>query len=120
LQGIQGITGPQGPAFFPLTGPSYLETRVLGADDASKLVKMNSASPTNLVIAADGTGGFTFDPGTQIVFTQLNTGAVTVTFSSPVSVVSEGGRFTTKSRYAVGSLIKLGTNSWLLSGNLVV
>jgi len=54
------------------------------------------------------------------VFTQLNTGAVTVTWPSGVSVVSEGGRYTTKARYAVGSLIKLGANSWLLSGNLVV
>jgi hypothetical protein len=120
IQGIQGIQGPTGPEYYFLTGPSYLETRVIGSADVAKLVKMNSTSPTNLTIPADGTGGFTFETGTQIVFTQLNTGTVTVTWSAPVSVVSEGGRFTTKARYAVGSLIKLGTNSWLLSGNLVV
>jgi hypothetical protein len=120
IQGIQGPVGPTGPEYYFLTGPSYLETRVLGASDLAKLIKMNSASPTSLTIPADGTDGYTFPTGTQIVFTQLNTGAVTVTFSSPVSVVSEGGRFTTKARYAVGSLIKLGANSWILSGNLVV
>jgi hypothetical protein len=120
IQGIQGITGPTGSEYYFLTGPSYLETRVLGPSDLAKLVKMNSTSPTSLTIPADGTDGYTFPTGTQIVYTQLNTGTVTVTWSSPVSVVSEGSRYTTKARYSVGSLIKLGANSWLLSGNLVV
>jgi hypothetical protein len=107
-----------------LTGSNYLTSIILTSGDAARIVKMNSSSAVDVTIPLDGfnsgSGAYTFPVGTQIVFTQLNTGTVTVTWSAPVSVVSEGGRFTTKARYAVGSLIKLGTNSWLLSGNLVV
>ena len=72
-----------------------------------------------MTVPLDGASGYTFPVGTQIVLTQLGTGVVTINGSAGVSVLSEGGRFTTKGRYAVGSLIKLSTNSWLLSGNLV-
>jgi cobalamin biosynthesis protein CbiD len=74
----------------------------------------------SLTIPPDGTGGYTFPVGTQIVVVQLGTGQVTISGSTGVSVVSEGGRNITKAQYAIASLIKLGNNSWLLSGNLSV
>ena len=120
LQGIQGVTGPQGPAFFNLTGPQYLESRTLIAADAAQLVKINSSSATAVTVPLDGTDGYTFPVGTQIVITQLGNGPVTVGGVVGVSVLTEGNRYTTKARYAVASLIKLSANSWLLSGNLVV
>jgi hypothetical protein len=54
------------------------------------------------------------------VFTQLGVGQVTVKGQVGVLIRTEGSRITTKARYAVGSLIKLATNEWLLSGNLTV
>jgi collagen type VII alpha len=118
--GPRGLTGPQGPAFFNLTGPQYLESRTLIAADAAQLVKINSSSATAVTVPLDGTDGYTFDVGTQIVLTQLGNGPVTIGGVVGVSVLSEGNRYTTKARYAVASLIKLSANSWLLSGNLVV
>jgi hypothetical protein len=117
-QGVQGITGPTGPAFFNLTGPQYLSSVTLTANDNASLVKLNSSSPTVVTVPADGTGGYTFDTGSQIVLTQLGSAVFSVTGAAGVSVLSEGSRYTSKQRYAVASLIKLGANSWLLSGNL--
>jgi hypothetical protein len=118
--GAQGITGPTGPAFFNLTGPQYLGSRTLIAADTAQLVKINSSSATTVTVPLDGTDGYTFPVGTQIVITQLGNGPVTVSGVVGVSVLTEGNRYTTKARYAVASLIKLSANSWLLSGNLVV
>ncbi len=90
----------------------------LTANDAASLVKLNSSIPSVITVPADGTGGYTFDTGTQIVLTQLGSAVFSVTGAAGVSVLSEGSRYTSKQRYAVASLIKLGANSWLLSGNL--
>jgi hypothetical protein len=81
---------------------------------------MNSSVGLTLTVPLDGAGGYTFPIGTQIVVTQLGTGQVTISGASGVSVLSEGNRRITKARYAVASLIKLSSNSWLLSGNLLV
>jgi collagen type VII alpha len=117
--GPTGATGATGPAFFNLIGPQYLESRTLIAADKASIVKINSSSASVVTVPLDGTDGFTFDIGTQIVITQLGTGVVTIVGTPGVSILTEGGRVTTKARYAVASLIKLGNNSWLLSGNLV-
>ena len=135
-QGAQGITGPQGatgpsvtgptgaigPAFFALTGSQYLNSITLTAGDKSSLVRINSSSPTVVTVPLDSE--YNFDVGTQIVITQLGIGLVTIAGASSggvsVNILSEGSRYTTKARYAVASLIKLGNNSWLLSGNLSV
>jgi hypothetical protein len=118
--GVTGPTGPTGPANFNLIGAQYLASTTLGSADRATIVKMNSSNPMVLTVPLDGTGGFTFDTGTQIVVAQLGVGQITITPGAGVSVLTEGARYITKSRYAVASLIKLGANQWLLSGNLTV
>jgi hypothetical protein len=124
ITGPTGGTGPTGPANFELTGSNYLTSIILTSGDAARIVKMNSSSAVDLTIPLDGfnpgTGAYTFPVGTQIVFTQLGVGQVTVKGQVGVLIRTEGSRITTKARYAVGSLIKLATNEWLLSGNLTV
>ena len=82
-------------------------------------MKINSSISTTVTVPADGANGYTFPVGTQIVLTQLGVGQFLIQGQSGVVIDSEGSRFTTKARYAVASLIKLGANQWLLSGNLV-
>jgi hypothetical protein len=122
--GPQGDLGPTGPANYELTGSNYLTSIILTSGDAARIVKMNSSTPVDLTIPLDGfnsgSGAYTFPIGTQIVFTQLGVGQVTVKGQVGVLIRTEGSRITTKARYAVGSLIKLATNEWLLSGNLTV
>jgi len=121
VTGPTGATGATGPANFELVGPQYLTSTVeLQETDAAKILKINNSTGTTLTIPADGTNGYTFPEGTQIVITQLGVGQVTFAGAAGVSLLTEGTRLTTKARYAVASLIKVGENSWLLSGNLVV
>jgi hypothetical protein len=117
---VTGPTGATGPANFALTGAQYLTSMILTEGDEATIVRMNSSSAVTMTVPLDGFSGYTFPTGTQIVFAQIGVGQVTVGFQAGVSVLTEGSRFTTKARYAVGSLIKLGANSWLLSGNLTV
>jgi hypothetical protein len=84
----------------------------------AKIVKVNSSAPTTLTVPVDGAGGYTFPIGTQIIITQIGTGQIVVAGASEVIIRSEGGRLTTKGRFALASLIKLGANEWLLGGNL--
>ena len=115
---VTGPAGPTGPAFFNLIGPQYSASVTLQESDAGKIVKINSLTATNLTIPLDNTGGYTFPDGTQIVVTQLGQGPVTIVGAAGVSVLTAGARNITAARYAIASLIKLGDNSWLLSGNL--
>jgi hypothetical protein len=118
VTGPEGPIGPTGPANFALVGPQYLGSRTLEESDAAKIVKVNSSLATVITVPLDGTSGYTFPEGTQIVITQLGVGQVTIQGAAGVSVLSEGSRIITKARYSIASLIKLSANSWLLSGNL--
>jgi hypothetical protein len=123
-QGDLGPTGPQGnvgatgPARYDITQQTYLASMTVTAQDISGLIKMNSSSLTVITVPLDGANGYTFATGTQILFVQLGVGQVRAEGSAGVSIRTEGSRTTTKARYAVGSLIKIATNEWVLSGNL--
>ena len=114
------VTGPTGPAYYFLTGDEYTTSHTLSSSDQAKIVKMNSVESMTLTVPLDGSGGYTFDIGTQIVAVQLGVGQITVLGASGVSVLSEGSRNITKARYAVASLIKISANTWILTGNLTV
>jgi hypothetical protein len=116
--GITGPTGATGPAFFPLTGTTYTTSHTLVAGNAGTLVKMSVSSAHTLTIPPEIT--YNFPVGTQIVVVQLGAGQTTITPGAGVSLVSEGGKRITKAQYATASLIKLGTDQWLLTGNLTV
>jgi hypothetical protein len=118
--GVTGPTGATGPVFSELVGAQYASSIVLSETDANSIVKVNSSLATTVEVPLDGAEDYTFPEGTQIVITQLGVGQVSIIGASGVLVLSEGSRFVTKARYAVASLIKLGANSWLLSGNLLV
>jgi hypothetical protein len=79
---------------------------------------MNVATAHTVTISPDITTNF--DVGTQIVVVQLGVGQTTFTAGSGVSLFTEGGKRITKAQYATASLIKLGPDNWLLSGNLTV
>ena len=118
LTGATGATGPTGPPVFELLGPTYFDSVTLSGPDQSTLIKINSTQPRTVTIPTDA--AFDFPDGSQILIVQLGVGQVTIQGASGVQVLSEGGRVVTKARYAVASLIKLGTNQWLLTGNLSV
>jgi hypothetical protein len=49
---------------------------------------------------------------------QYGAGQTTVTSSMGVTLRSSGGKTKLAAQYAMGSLIKIGTNEWILAGDI--
>jgi hypothetical protein len=96
------------------TGTTY--TLVLG--DANDMVTLNNAGAITLTVPPNSS--VAFPVGTQIDLAQLGAGAVTVTQGSGVTVnVHADDTRVMDGQYAVATLVKYATNTWLLFGKLV-
>ncbi len=93
------------------TGTTY--TLVL--TDASKLITMTNTSGITLTIPLNSS--IAFDIGTQILITQLGTGNVTVAVTSGVTLRSAASDVNLNQQYSVASLIKIASDTWLLTGD---
>ena len=89
-------------------------TLVLG--DAGKYVTLSNAASITLTIPANAT--VAFDVGTVVNVVQLGAGQVTIAGAVGVTVNSEGSKLKLKGQYAVASLLKTATNTWVALGNL--
>ena len=89
-------------------------TLVLG--DAGKYVTLSNAASITLTIPTNATVGF--DVGTVVNVVQLGAGQVTIAGAGGVTVNSEGSKLKLKGQYAVASLLKTATNTWVALGNL--
>jgi hypothetical protein len=94
------------------TGTTY--TLVL--TDAGKLVTLNNGSAIALTVPTNAS--VAFDIGDQINLLQLGAGQVTVAGDAGVTVGSEGTKLKLKDQYAIGTLVKTDTDTWVLVGNL--
>jgi len=88
----------------------------LQLSDAGKLLQLNRASANDLRLPANSS--VAFPTGTQISIMQYGAGQTTVTTSGGVTLRSSGGKTKLAAQYARGSLIKIGTNEWVLSGDI--
>ena len=66
--------------------------------------------PTNASVA--------FSTGTQILFSQHGAGQVTFAAAGGVTVRAAGGKLKTTAQYSMGSLIKIATDEWYITGDL--
>lgn len=94
------------------TGTTY--TLVL--TDAGKLVTLNNALAITLTVPANSSVAFAV--GDQINLLQLGAGQVTVAGAGGVTVNSAGALLKLSAQYALGTLVKTGTDAWVLIGNL--
>lgn len=92
------------------TGTSY--TLVL--TDAHKLVTLSNASAITLTVPTNAS--VAFDTGDQVNLLQLGAGQVTVS-GAGVTFRSEGSKLKLKGQYAMATLVKIGTDEWVLVGN---
>lgn len=93
-------------------GTTY--TLVLG--DAGKMVSLNNAAAITLTIPLNAT--VAFPTNTEIDLCQLGAGQVNVSPTGGVTLNSFASLTHLGGQYAGGSLKKLGTDTWLLVGNL--
>lgn len=116
--GADGATGPTGPAgadapaVVAINQQSGNYTLVLS--DKDKMVELTSSSAVTITIPAEAS--VNFPVGTTLMLVQIGTGQVTVS-NSGITLVSASGT-KTRARYSVASLVKRGSDSWLLSGDL--
>jgi len=84
--------------------------------DSSKVIEMSSTSANTLTIPTNASVPFPI--GTQILIIQTNTGQTTVAGASGVIVNGTPG-LKLRTQFALATLIKRGTNTWLLAGDVV-
>ena len=94
------------------TGTSY--TTVLGDD--GKLITLDNASAITLTIPPNGTVAYGI--GTQLNLMQLGAGQVTITPGAAVTIRSAGSKLKTSAQYAVATVVKIASDTWVAVGNL--
>lgn len=101
--------GSSGMTVNPQTA-SY--TAVIG--DANCLVTMSNASANNFTVPPNSSVAFT--TGTTIIVSQIGAGATTLVAGSGVTLSSPNG-LVVYTQYSCVSLIKIATDTWLVSGD---
>lgn len=88
----------------------------LVAGDAGKLVTMSNASANNLTVPPNSSVAFA--TGTRIDIIQKGAGQTTIVAGSGVTLNSKGSALKLSGQYAGASLIKYGTDTWFVVGDL--
>jgi hypothetical protein len=130
-QGVTGPTGPTGPSVTGPTGPTGAEgswttaqainaqtdTYTLVLSDSGKLVKCTKVSAMNIVVPTNANEAFSI--GQRVDLLQYGAGQVTVSGDTGVTIRSTP---TSKLRtqYSSASLVKIGSDEWLLVGDLAL
>lgn len=94
------------------TGTTY--TAVL--TDDGKLVTLDNASAITFTVPLNSSVAFGI--GTQINLMQLGAGQVTISPAVGVTIRSAGSKLKTNAQYAVGTIVKIATDTWVAVGNL--
>jgi hypothetical protein len=92
-----------------------LTAYTLALTDDGIIVEANSTSAIVLTVPLNST--VAFPTGTKITIIRTNTGAVSVSGASGVTINSTPG-LNLRAQWSAATLLKRGTNSWLLMGDL--
>lgn len=85
--------------------------------DQSKIIEVDSLSATTITIPADAS--VAYPVGTYIVVIQTNTGQVSIAGSGFTPSYSPSLGLKLRERWCMATLIKRGTNSWIVTGDTV-
>ena len=98
----------------PATNERTTNYTLLIGDDGI-IVEANSTSPITITVSLNSTTPFPI--GTKITLIRTNTGAVTIAGVVGVTVNATPG-LNLRAQWSAATLLKRGTNSWLLMGDL--
>ena len=84
--------------------------------DANKLLRVNSASAVSVTVPINAS--VSFSTGTTVLLYQAGAGAVTISGAAGVTINSLNSASAITGQYGQASLIKRGTDEWLLAGNI--
>lgn len=88
----------------------------LDLSDAGRVIEVNSAS--NLTVTIPVNSSVAFATGSTVVVTRRGSGEVSIAGSGGVTTRSQDGQLRIGKQYAAAALIKIGTDEWLVVGNL--
>lgn len=120
ITGPTGPTGAQGPAGNPT---SSLNINVQGGTyslvvgDAGGVIQMTSGATAILTIPTNASQGFTV--GAQIAILQTGVGPIIIAGAGGVTTVSRNNWFRLGGQYSMASLLKIETDTWVASGDLI-
>lgn len=109
-----GITANKLDGVLDLATKTADYTLVLA--DAGRVIDVNSSS--NLTVTVPDNATAAFATGAQVVITRRGTGDVTIAGAGGVTLRSADSRAKIGKQYAAVAVIKIGTDEWLLVGNL--
>ena len=84
--------------------------------DAAKIVNCNSGSAMNVTVPPNSSVAFTI--GSQILVAQYGAGQVTIVAGAGVTLRSDSSKLKIASQYSAATLVKIGTDEWMVFGNL--
>lgn len=105
--------GPINIALNSQTGTAY----TAALTDNNKLITLDNSSAITLTVPLNSS--VAFPTGAMVNFMQLGAGEVSVTGASGVSVSSPNG-YKTRAQYSLATVVKLGSDSWVLIGDIEV
>ena len=111
--GSQGLVAP-----LKFTTAPVNTNYTLVYTDEGKMVEMNYNVDAPLTVTIPLNSSVAFPIGTEISVIQIGAGTTVITGSSGVTVNSYLGYKTIDAQYGVASVVKRGTDSWYLFGNL--
>jgi collagen type VII alpha len=121
-QGNAGPTGPTGPAGADsptvVSIVSATDNYSVTAADKNKMVKITSSSAKTVTFPTISTEP-TLEVGMTFTIAQMGTGRLTMTPASSAVVYTTPGN-KTRAQYSTVSALYLGSNEWLVSGDLAV
>lgn len=88
----------------------------LALADAGKFTYVNSTAALVMTVPANASAAFPI--GTEMEFCRYNTGAVSFSAAAGVTLLSVDNIKTVGNRYGCAVLKKIGTDTWLLAGDL--
>jgi hypothetical protein len=99
-----------------LTINSQSASYTLVLTDAGKIVSISNAGANTLTVPTNASAAFSI--GTTILVRQAGAGQTTVTAAGGVTVNSRGTALKLAGQYAYATLVKTGTDTWELTGDI--
>jgi hypothetical protein len=94
------------------TGATY----TLALTDKSSVVRMNRATAQTLTVPPNSSVAFPI--GSQVIIVAMGAGAVTIAAGSGVTLRSKDGDLEIDGQYGIAACVKIGTNEWVVTGQL--
>jgi hypothetical protein len=91
------------------------DTYTLVLADAQKVIPLNKATAFTVTVPPNSSVAFTI--GDQVNLLQTGAGQITVAGGAGVTVRSQGSKLKLNGQYSIATLVKIGTDEWVLLGN---